>query len=86
MKREGGMTTKWHHISPDSRGSWKVKKEGAERASRVFDKKEDAIRHGREMSKSHGIDLYVHRRDGTVESKASYRSEELSPSGRAKNK
>ena len=80
------MTTKSHHVLPDSRGGWKVKKEGAERASRVFDKKEDAVKCGREMSKSHRTDLYVHRRDGTVESKSSYKGEDRPQSGRAKKK
>jgi hypothetical protein len=51
-----------------------VKKGGSERASRHFDNKGDAVKWGREVSKNQGSEFYVHRRDGTIEQKASHGS------------
>ncbi len=47
-------------------GGWVVKKEGAERATRRFSTKEEAISSAIEY-RSKGHDLVIHRRDGTVE-------------------
>jgi len=64
------MTTrKTHHVVPSTDGGWSVRKGGALRASRHFEKKDDAVHWGRQTSKRDGSDLYVHKKDGTIESK-----------------
>jgi hypothetical protein len=45
---------------------WAIKKEGGLKASRVFDKKEDAEEHSRRY-RNDGYDVIVHRKDGSIE-------------------
>lgn len=61
------MPRKSHHIVPDPSGGWNVKKGGAERATRHFDTKQDAVDHGRKVSQNQGSELVIHRKDGTIE-------------------
>ena len=49
------------------RGSgWAVKKQGAERAIRIYTTKAEAVK-GAEKLKSSGHDIIVHRQDGSIE-------------------
>jgi hypothetical protein len=59
-----------YHVVPAPGGGWSVKKSGAVRASKHFNNKEDAERWAQEAVRSHGVEVYIHRRDGTVEQKA----------------
>lgn len=45
---------------------WAVKKQGAERATRVYGTKEEAVK-GTEKYRSSGHDVIVHKRDGSIE-------------------
>lgn len=53
------------HIIKRSEG-WVIRKEGAERASRKYSTKEEAIDSAR-LYRLKGYDVVVHRADGTVE-------------------
>jgi hypothetical protein len=66
------MTKNSHHVVPAPNGGWNVRKGGAERASKHFEKKEDAVKWGQELSKSQGTEFYIHKRDGTIERKSSH--------------
>lgn len=66
------MGKKSTHVVHDPNGGWSVKKEGASRASKRFDKKEDAVAWGRSISKKEGTEFVIHGRDGTIKSKDSY--------------
>jgi Uncharacterized protein conserved in bacteria (DUF2188) len=50
------MAKNSHHVVPAPNGGWNVKKWGAERASKHFEKKEDAVKWGQEISKSQGTE------------------------------
>ncbi len=67
MSTRSGST---HHVVHDPKGGWNVKRGGARKASRHFEKKEEAVKYARIISHRQGTDLYVHRRDGTIERKA----------------
>jgi basic membrane lipoprotein Med (substrate-binding protein (PBP1-ABC) superfamily) len=59
------MSSKRVHIIKRNDG-WAVKKEGTERASRIYDNKSTA----KEAAKSYqdkGHDVIIHRKDGTIE-------------------
>jgi Uncharacterized protein conserved in bacteria (DUF2188) len=60
------------HVVPDAKGSWRVVRSGAARAARVFDSKEEALGFARMRAKKAHADVYVHRRDGTVQERNSY--------------
>ena len=60
------------HVVPNHNGGWDVKQAGAQRASAHFDKKQDAVNRGREISKNQKTELVIHRKDGSIESKDSH--------------
>ena len=55
------------HVVPDSDGGWNVKKGGAERASKHFDRKRDAVDYGRNVSRNQESELVIHRKDEKIE-------------------
>jgi hypothetical protein len=73
------MAKKTHHVVPDPDGGWNVKKGGAERASKHFDKKQDAVGWGREVSKKQGSEFVIHRKDGTIQDKDSHGNDPMPP-------
>jgi len=66
------MSKKTNHVIPAKGGEWAVKKSGTTRASQTFDKKEDAIKYGRELSRKESTVLFIHKKDGTVQERNSY--------------
>ena len=73
------MTKRSHHVIPNPKGGWSVKKEGASRASKHFDKKKDAEAWGKSFSRKEGTDFVVHRHDGTVVKRDSYGNDPTPP-------
>ena len=61
-----------NHVVRNHRGGWSVRKEGSDKADRVFHSREAAIRYARELSKHEGSDLVIHSMDGRIKSKDSY--------------
>ncbi|MBI4796115.1 MAG: DUF2188 domain-containing protein [Deltaproteobacteria bacterium] len=76
------MSKKTHHVVPAPQGGWNVKKGGATRASKHFDRKQDAIEYGKKVSKGQGSDFVVHKKDGTIERKDFYHSDPHPPRDR----
>jgi uncharacterized protein YdaT len=66
------VARKTHHVVPNSDGGWSVKKGGSERASKIFDKKTDAVDYAREVSKNQHSELVVHKKDGTIQNPDSH--------------
>ena len=64
------MTKDSYHVVPAPNGGWSVKQGGVVRASKHFDNKADAEKWAKEAVRSQGAEVYVHRRDGTVEQKS----------------
>jgi hypothetical protein len=56
---------------PHSQG-WQVKKEGAERASKVTETKQEAVDAGRAVSKKEKTEFVIHGKDGKIQDKDSY--------------
>jgi hypothetical protein len=83
------MTKKSTHVVPNPDGGWSVKRGGALRAYKRFDKKQDAISYGRNMSRNEGADFVIHRKDGTIItiiSKESYSHDPAPPRDRDAHK
>jgi len=53
-------------VVPNPNGSWDVRRGGADRASRHFDTKAEAIDPGREISRNTGTEFKVHNLDGRI--------------------
>ena len=54
------------HIISHERG-WAVQKEGAKRATGVWDTKKDAIDQGKKIAKESESELVIHTKDGKIE-------------------
>ena len=59
------MVTKRVHVMKRGTG-WAIKKQGASRASRVYDSKQEAIEAGRRFKRL-GYDLVIHKKDGSIQ-------------------
>lgn len=51
---------------------WVVKSSNAQRASDVFDNKDDAVERARKIAKNKGTSLTIYRQDGSVQEHHSY--------------
>jgi hypothetical protein len=66
------MSRKERHVVPNSNGGWDSKRENAERASKHFENKEDAVDWSRKKAKEEGAELIPHKKDGTIQNPNSY--------------
>ncbi|HEU4454268.1 MAG TPA: DUF2188 domain-containing protein [Longimicrobium sp.] len=55
------------HVATTVDGVWSVRKTGAGRALKKFGTRQEALEWGRILSRKHGLDLVVHRSNGSVE-------------------
>lgn len=62
-------------VTPTDDGQWKVQREGAERASGVFDTQREADNRARDLARSSGGERITQGRDGRIRSKDSYGNE-----------
>jgi len=63
------MPKNTHHVVRDPKGGWSVVRGGADRASKHFESKDDAIHWGQAVSRNQRTELVVHKKDGRVERK-----------------
>jgi len=73
------MVRKTHHVVPNSTGGWSVKKGEASRASKAFERKQDATKYARVISKNQKSELIIHKEDGTIQRTDSYGKDPISP-------
>jgi len=64
-KKPGKGTSKRVHIISRKDG-WAIKKQGASRASKIYQKKETAIKNAQKLRKT-GHDVIVHKKDGSIQ-------------------
>lgn len=61
------------HIVPNSsRGGWDAKRQNAERASKHFENKQDAMDWSRNLAKKEGLEMIPHGKDGKIQNPNSY--------------
>jgi hypothetical protein len=61
------------HVVPAARGGgWTVRRGGSDQGSKRFERKSDAVEWARERSRTHGADLVIHKKDGTIQEVDSY--------------
>jgi len=65
------MSKEKYHVTP-SGDQWAVTKDGAERASGLFDTKKEATDRGIELAKQAQTDLVIHGKDGRIQDSDSY--------------
>ena len=70
-----------HHVVPNPKGGWDVKRGGGTRASSHHDTKQDAIDHGRAISRNQNTELRIHNRDGRIAGSDSHGDDPFPPKG-----
>lgn len=63
----------WTQKRPD--GQWETKKEGAERASRVFDTQAESWEYTKELAREHKVEAILKGMDNQIRERNSYASE-----------
>ncbi|MBK8492705.1 MAG: DUF2188 domain-containing protein [Saprospirales bacterium] len=71
-RRQGRSTTHHQHVVPHPDG-WAVKGEGNEKFTGVYQYQDDAIDRAREIAENYGSDVIIHRADGTIRDRRSYK-------------
>jgi len=61
------MRKEIHIVSNSNRGGWDAKRPNAERASKHFEKKQEAMDWSRELAKKEGLEMIPHRKDGQIQ-------------------
>ncbi len=74
------------HVISNPRGGWSVKKEGADRASKITPTQKEAITVARTISKSEKTELVIHKKDGTIQRKDSHGPDKNPPKDRDTHK
>ena len=70
-----------HHVVPNPKGGWDVKRGGGARASSHHDTKQDAIDYGRAISRNQHTELRIHNRDGRIAGSDSHGNDPFPPKG-----
>ncbi len=55
-----------HHVVPNPDGGWDVKRGGADRSSGHFDRKDEAVDYGRQVSQNQRTEFRIHNKDGRI--------------------
>lgn len=66
------MPRKERHVVPNPDGGWDSKREKAQRASKHFETKREAMDWSRKKSRSEGSELIPHRKDGRIQNPDSH--------------
>jgi hypothetical protein len=70
------------YVSPSDRGNWSVKGQGARRALKNFENKNDAVDFGRQVAKSADLgQLKIQKRDGKFQKEYTYGKDPYPPEG-----
>ena len=75
------MSRKTHHVVHNPDGGWDINKGGADRASGHFEKKQDAIDAGREISQNQGTEFLIHNLNGRIGQSDSHGNDPCPPKG-----
>jgi len=67
------------HIVKNPSGGWAVKKGGSSKATKIYETKNEAVKHGQKIAQNQKAELYIHGKDGKIQEKNSYGAEPCPP-------
>lgn len=73
------MRKEIHIVSNPNRGGWDAKRPNADRASKHFDTKKEAMEWSRDLAKREGLELIPHGTDGKIHNPNSYGNDPCPP-------
>jgi hypothetical protein len=69
----GSMAKNTRHVVPSTTGGWSVRRQGAARASKNFDRQAEAIDYGKELARKDKSDVFVHNKNGMIRDHTSFK-------------
>lgn len=66
--------THHQHVVPYEDG-WAVRGEGNERITASYEYQDDALRRARKIAKNYGSSVIIHRKDGSIRDRVSYKKD-----------
>lgn len=73
------MARKERHVVPNPDGGWDSKKNNAQRASKHFETKKEAMKWSREKAKEEGSELIPHKKDNRIQNPDSHGNDPCPP-------
>ncbi|HMM46129.1 MAG TPA: DUF2188 domain-containing protein [Candidatus Macondimonas sp.] len=70
-----------HHIVPNPKGGWDLKRGGGERATSHHETKREAVDAGRKVSRAQGTELRIQNKDGRIAGSDSHGGDPYPPKG-----
>lgn len=70
-----------HHVVPNSKGGWDVKRSGSSKASVHTETKKEAVEIGRNISINQETEFVIHGKDGKIQQKDSHGNDSFPPKG-----
>lgn len=70
-----------HHVVPNPKGGWDVKRGGSSRATSHHGTKQAAIDSGRQVSRNQGTEFRIHNKDGRIAQSDSHGNDPHPPKG-----
>jgi hypothetical protein len=71
-----------YRVSQNDQGNWQVRRDGASRASNVFDNKDEAVDRGRELAKSQPLgQVIIYKQGGGIQTEHTYGDDPKSRKG-----
>jgi hypothetical protein len=78
------LERKVYHLVPYGE-NWKIERENAQRAVKVFDDKKDAVDFGRDLAKNQNLgQLTIHKRDGVIQTEYTYGKDPFPPKSKTR--
>ncbi len=75
------MARPTHRITPNQKGGWDLKKDGAKKATKHFDTQAQAIKEGRPISKNQETEFVIHDKKGKIRAADSHGNDPYPPKG-----
>jgi len=73
---------KTYHVTSGGKGGWRVKAEGASRASNTYENKADAVQRAKDLAKAQPLgQIVIHRKDGQIQTEYTYGKDPYPPKG-----
>lgn len=69
------------HVVAAPEGGWSVKRGGSSSAIATYRTKEEAVAAARKISQREGLELFIHGKDGKIQSKDSHGNDPYPPKG-----
>ncbi len=60
------------HVVPNKKGGWDIKSGGSSKSTKHYSTKKPAVDRAREISRNKSGELFIHRKDGTIQNRDSH--------------